>query len=142
MSEPFAITCPRCGREGRTPVEPAAGSKVRCPGCKAQFNYAAPEEFVIVEPPPGHVKPAISKPAPDRTWLYAIGGLIGFGLAVSSLVAASKPGASWPASILAGLVLIVVAASPVVLVVCLLIMLAKYAAKQAMREVDAERAKR
>jgi hypothetical protein len=80
-------------------------------------------------------------PAPDKTWLYAMAGAIGFGLAVSLLVASTKPDASWPVTILGGLILILVLASPVVLVVCLLIMLVKYVAKQTMREMDAERKK-
>ena len=47
------ITCPECGRAGVAPSE-AAGKKVRCPGCRAEFRVTA-------ETPPGEELPVLGE---------------------------------------------------------------------------------
>jgi len=143
----MTITCPHCGREGKTPTEPRPGAKVRCPGCEKQFTYEIPREFVVVEPPPGHVGPhewpkiEPAKPLRGDAWIGAaiLGGVM---LAVVLVLALLAGGTSLVGGLLGWAVVGVVLASPVVLVVCLIVLLAKYVLKSTMREVDAERAER
>lgn len=141
MSGPFKIACPQCGREGKTPAEPAVGAKVRCPGCKAQFAYSPAEDFVIVEPPPGGVKPSAAiQDGHEGAWSALIALAV---VAVTLMLVVGFGGGRSGVENVAGVMFVLfIVASPLVLVGCLIYLAVKHAAKQALRENDDERAKR